>query len=386
MNEYKQNKISNSDEQPSRSRRNLKALLSAALAIPGLGLEKHVAAQSPPEAPIVRIRYADYRERQSGKEDRMDVYTPMVSLETPLGENDELQASYTYDSMSGASPYYLDVLSGASGSKIRDNRNAGDAKFTHYFEQFSLGIGGQVSDEDDYFSRGGLVDARIWTPDKNTTFSLGFSYDSDDISSSNDPTFGAHRSTQGYFVGVTQNLTPNSALQSNLGYTNARGYQSDPYKSYDNRPRSRGAWSWLSRYVLFFPEWESALHVDYRFFIDTWGIKSHTLELAWYQPLGSAWMFRPSVRYYSQDSAQFYTGSYPPPDLESNYSADQRLGAFGSFAAGVKLIRDLGKGFSADISFEAMLQKLDLRLGGRSEPELKDFYAGFLSVGVTKKF
>jgi hypothetical protein len=364
----------------------MNALLSAALALPGLGLANDAAAQTPPEAPTVRIRYSNYQEYQAGKENRMKIHAPMAMLDTPIGENNRLEATYVFDGMSGASPYYLDSLSGASGTGIHDTRRAGDMKFTHYFKHFSVGLGGRVSDEEDYLSRGGLVDARVWTPDKNTTFSLGFSFDSDDISSTQSPDFGDDRRSQGYLFGITQILTPNSALQSNLTFSHGRGYHSDPYKPFDNRPRSREGWSWLSRYILYFPEMESSLHADYRFFIDSWGIKSHMLEVAWYQPFGTAWMFRPSVRYYTQSAAQFFQDSYPPQEFGDLYSADQRMGDFGSIGAGLKLIRELGRGFSADIAFEAFLQKPELKLGGDGYDNIKDFYAGFLSVGLSKKF
>lgn len=366
--------------------RSLRALASAALAIPGLALSSPAQAQTMPDGATVRLQYSGYRDYQEGRENRMRIQAPMVSVETPISDRDVLEASYTFDALSGASPVYLSTLSGASGRGIEDRRRAGDFKFTHQFERCSVGAGMRASDEDDYFSRGAVVDAKTWTPDKNTTFALGFSYDSDDISSSNQPDFGDRKRSQSYFFGVTQVLNPNSIVQSNLGYTNSRGYQADPYKNFDNRPRSRGGWSWLSRYNLYFPEWESSLHADYRFFVDTWGIKSHMLEVAWYQPLGSKWLVRPSIRYYSQSSAQFFDDRYPPDDTAAFYSADQRMGDFGSLGAGLKLIRDLGRGFSADIAFEAFVQKSAFKIGGKSEAEVEDFYAGFFSVGLAKKF
>lgn len=364
----------------------LAALMSAALAIPGLGLPRAGSAETPPDQPIVRFRYANYRDYQEGRERRMRVHAPMLSLETPLGDRNYIETSFTYDSMSGASPYYLSTLTGASEVGIRDTRRAGDLKFTRVFERFSVGVGGRVSDEDDYLSRGFVTDARVWTPDKNTTFALGFASDNDDISSTLQSDFNDDRRTQSYFFGVTQIINPVSLVQSNIGYTHARGYQSDPYKTLDNRPRSRGMWAWLTRYNLFFRELESSLHADYRFFIDTWGIKSHMLEVAWYQPVGTAWMIRPHVRYYSQSGAEFFEGDFPPLNSERFYSADHRMGDFGSLGAGVKLIRDLGKGFSADISFESFLQKPSFKLGGSSVSEIEDFYAAFFSLGVAKKF
>lgn len=359
----------------------LKSLLSAAMAIPGLGVAAD--AQTLPDAPIIRIRYSDYQDYQSGKERRMRVLAPMASLQMPLGEGNTLDAGFTYDSTSGASPFYVDTLSSAS---IRDQRRAGNLKFTHNFENFSLAGGGRVSSEDDFLSRGGLLESKIWTPDKNTTFTLGFSYDKDDLASSMNEEFGARRRTQGYLFGITQVINANSIYQANINYGHSEGYQSDPYKSLDNRPHNRDTWSLMNRYNLYFPEYEASLHADYRFFIDSWGIKSHMLEVAWYQPFGGAWMVRPSVRYYTQCAAQFYDSNFPPENFDQQYSADQRMGNFGSIGGGLKLIRELGRGFSADISFESFLQKPGYALGSDQDNDVKDFYATFFSIGVAKKF
>lgn len=369
-----------------RKKRGLNALLAAALAVPGLGISPEASAQTPPEAPTIRLRYSGYKDTQSGDQHRITIKSPSVMIQAPLGAKDVLEASYTYDSVSGASPYYLSTVSGASGIGIRDNRRAADFKYTHIFERLSIGVGATVSDEDDYFSRSALADCRIWTPDKNTTFALGFSYDLDEISSSQDATFKDHRRAQGYLFGVTQVLSPNSIVQSNLSYAHGRGYHSDPYKPLDNRPRSRDGWAWLTRFNHYFEEYEASLHVDYRFNLDSWGVSAHMLEVAWYQPLGTKWLVRPSVRYYSQGGANFFSGDFPPSKEGEIFTADQRLGDFGSLGGGLKLIRDLGRGFSADVSFEAFTQKTGLKLGGSTRSAVEDFYGTFFSVGVAKAF
>ena len=41
----------------------------------------------------------------------------------------------------------------------------------------------------------------------------------------------------------------------------------------------------ILRYVGYVQPLDAALHADYRFFHDDWGIDAHTLKLSWYQPL-----------------------------------------------------------------------------------------------------
>jgi hypothetical protein len=54
---------------------------------------------------------------------------------------------WVYDQMSGASPLYFNVLSGAS---IGDYRTAGDVKVTKYFGNAAVSVGGFVSSEQDF--------------------------------------------------------------------------------------------------------------------------------------------------------------------------------------------------------------------------------------------
>ncbi|HET8707829.1 MAG TPA: DUF3570 domain-containing protein, partial [Pseudomonadales bacterium] len=60
-------------------------------------------------------------------------------------------------------------------------------------------------------------------------------------------------------------------------------------------------------YVQHIAATDAALHFNYRYFHDNWGIASHTLESTWIQPFGKRWTIAPKIRYYSQTAADFYT-------------------------------------------------------------------------------
>jgi len=370
----------------SRRRAKLSALMGAALAIPGLGLE----AQNIAPAPIIRFKYGEYRDRQSANrtgDDRMRVHAPMMQFRTPLGESTDFEGTLMYESMSGASPLYLSSLSGASGLGIHDGRRTGDFKFTKYLDQFSFGIGGSISNEDDYDSKGIVSDFRYWTEDKNTVFAFGVGLDSDDITSSNDRLLQEERTTANYLIGITQNLDSLSAMQMNLTYSSADGYLSDPYKTFDNRPRSRESLAWLTRYVRYIEELDSSVHLDYRFFRDTFDIVAHTFEAAYYQPLGRGWMIRPSIRYYFQGKADFFrNGRFPSEQPEGFFSADQRLSRFGEWGGGIKLIKELSETLSVDLSVQTFHQRSGFHPGSKGSQNIEPFTGYFAIFGITKKF
>ena len=369
-----------------RKRKKLRALLTAALAIPGLGLSAVSHAQSIPDAPQIWVQYGNYRDFQAQKEARMRVNEPMLLYDVPVEQKADFQGSFVVDTMSGASPFYFSTLSGASGVGIHDSRYAADGKVTRYFDNFSFGIGGTVSKENDYFSRGIVIDARVWTPDKNTVVSFGVNPQGDHVTSTNDPMLDEVREDQSYLLGVTQVLDQNSIGQSNVTYEHNGGYLSDPYKIFDNRPENRDRYAWLNRYVQYIPWAEASFHADYRLYFDSWGVTSHTIALAWYQPVGAGWMVRPDIRYYTQSRAEFFDNVYPPQTQGMLYTADQRLGDFGGITTGLKITKDIGHGVTLDGIFEVMDQRPNFKLGGHESSPIDAFYAMWFVFGLTKTF
>lgn len=363
---------------------NFKRLASLALTIPGLSVVKDVAAQSGPEKPELRLQYGFYQDYQRHLERRIDVNAPSIWFRAPLSQSSQLEGGVQMDSVTGASPYYLDALSGASGIGVNDLRRSADLKYTHYFDRVSVAAGGSISVEDDYASRGGNGEVKWWTADKNTTLTFGFGGHADNIKSTNYANLDEFRGTYDYLLGITQNINKRSFIQSNLAGAFSDGFHSDQYKYGDNRPRSREQYAWLNRYRLFFPESGNSLHVDYRFAFDSWSIDSHTVDVAWYHPIGS-WIVRPRIRYYTQDKAFFYSSDYPPETWgEHFYSTDFRLAEFGSLTTGVQFIKELSDGVSWDFSFDFMQQRTDLRF---HRSDLVDpIYAYYIVTGITKKF
>lgn len=134
-------------------------------------------------------------------------------------------------------------------------------------------------------------------------------------------------------IGLTQVLDRSSFLAAGLGYTHSSGYLANPYKvvevgfidpdqqffappdtlyvTYNAllevRPDVRKQGTFDLSYVRHIESTNAAAHLSYRYFQDDWGIRSHTLEAQWVQPLARGWTVSPRLRYYSQDAADFYT-------------------------------------------------------------------------------
>lgn len=362
------------------------ALLAAALALPGV-MPASVLAQTAPDQGLIALKYVDYRDWQPGG-DRIHVHSPSLYLLKPISDSLAAEGSLVYDGISGASPLHHNTLSGASGKGgVTDYRTAGDVKLTQYLDHAAIGVGAAISSERDYLSRAVSLDARVSSDDRNRTYAFGVGGASDDINSTNGVAEGKHKRTVEMLVGVTQALSAEAIVQSNLTWSTGHGYYADPYKTIDVRPNSRRVLAWLTRYNQHLGRFDATLSLSYRYVRDSFGSNSHTVEAAWHQPLSGGWSIRPGLRYYTQAAADFY---FDPPfpqgfSFGNPYTADTRLSAFGALTPGVAIAKLLPDGWQVDLKLEFYRQRADWRLGGGS-PGVEPLSARWIQTGVSKAF
>ncbi len=343
-----------------------------------------VHAQSAPDKGIFELQYLSYRDWQPGR-NRMTVDAPAFYALIPVNDTLVVEGGLVYDAMSGASPLYFNVLSGAS---IGDYRTAGDVKVTKYFGDYAVSGGAFVSSEQDFLSRGGSVQVQIFSEDRNRTWTLGMAGTNDWINATNGVAPESRRNALEFVVGVTQALSANSIVQSNLTYYTGHGYYSDPYKPVDTRPTTRQTFAWLTRYNQYFAEPDATLKLGYRLLFDSFGSTSNMFEVAWVQALPWGFTLTPGLRYYTQSAADFY---FNPPFLKGykegqDYSADTRLAAFGALTAGVIIGKVLPDGWSIALRADMYRQDPDWRLGGEGSPGIQTFSARWFQVNLTKAF
>jgi hypothetical protein len=353
--------------------------------------------------------------------------------------------------VSGASGKAAHTGSGASpcNASICDERNAVTGGLTYFGGSTATSVGGGYSNENDYTSRYMNANLSVDFNKKLTTLNIGGSVAFDE----NHPTpFGGngirnldcgarcHKTSQQYLLGLTQIIDKNSLLQSNMSFAYNQGYLSDPYKlatfyapdsryipdpnqagnyvqidpnnpgnvligqnasslpvlesaANDRRPREKFQWAWLTQYVRHFEQFNSAaLHVDYRFTTDSWGISSHTNEISWHQPIADGWQLIPRFRYYSQTQADFYNAVFSGQASDYTvYSSDYRLAGFGALSGGLKLAKTFAglkplQDLKLQIGAEYYDHKASYQLGGNNSGAFADFSYYLITAAFNLKF
>lgn len=373
----------------------LGALMRAALALPILALAPRAGAAVVGE---MGASILGYKERSL-----MKATEPILFGHAVIDDVWEVEAGAVADILTGASPQFVTNINGQpmqvlTGASVRERRHAGDAKVGRRFGDLTLSASAAVSNEHDYRSRAGGLEARKDLNDKNTTLTLGYGRSDDHVGSSIDPKLDEPRTTDQYLVGITQILSPVALVQSSLAYSNGRGWYNDPYKFTltfypdrtlpallpDLRPGHRRSWAWLTRYRRHFAARRGTLQADYRYFQDDWGIRAHTLEVAWEQQLDERWSLRPALRYYAQSAADFYSPVIPRPAPRFQ-SSDQRLAAFGGLSPSLRatlrldsVIVEGALGYVHDAS--------SLRIGGPGSSAFATLRAVYGILSVTYPF
>lgn len=365
-------------------------VVCAALALPGTGA---LAADVPTESEVA-FRYLGYQDWQPGLK-RVRAESPSLRVAAPVGERWFFAAGATLDSVSGASPRYHAAIS--SASRMQDRRQASDVKITRYEGRTTLSFGAAGSCEHDFQSRAVSAEGRWSSEDNNRSWHAGLGYTRDRISSSDDPDLDAARRTWELSAGVTQAWSTVDLVQASLGLADAIGHHSDPYKRLDQRPDRRLQRSVLLRWNHHAEAWRSTLRTSYRYYRDSFGIRSHTVTAEWVQPMGARLQLTPSVRGYTQSAAWFYydpvysfVGAPFPPgyltDPPRHLSPDARLAGFGALTLGLRLALQLPEGWSTDLKLEHYQQRGSWRVGGSGSPGLAPLRARFLQFGLARRF
>ena len=326
---------------------------------------------------VTAYKYQDYQE--SGG--RIKVQAHYGLIEQTLGVEARIKITAVQDTISGATPTGepADPVTGLVPlSQMHDRRKAWTADFSRQFGNVNVSVGAANSRESDYVSTGFSLNTLTDLNNKNTTLLAGISGTNDDVKVFYQPARASKR-TLDLIVGVTQLLDENTSLVLNASYGSASGYLSDPYKLIrkntellpglflpltfaENRPDSREKWIGYASINHSAAQLKGAVEASYRLYHDTFGVTSHTLAAAWLQRLGDEVILSPSVRYYTQDAADFYRvsldGTAITPGTKPNpagpfYSADYRLAALDSWTWGVKLVWTPKPAFQADIAWES---------------------------------
>jgi hypothetical protein len=341
----------------------LTALTAAAMALPGIQAN---AAQVADEFDF-GYRFYTYEEDQiseqnavGGPLDRYDIDVNQFNLIAPLSDKFQLGVNYQNERLSGASPWFTllndegEAIQVLSGPTIEDERT--DGALTLGFANGRHGASFTVarSVEDDYDSTSFAAEYSIESKSKLATYSISGDVSNDDVTPvdielfDTRPQTAQSRRSNSVLASYSQILSKSSLVKFGVGFSRKTGFLSDPYKAVflnfqlqsDVRPESRNARTVSAQFRHFSDAASGALHVDYRFYDDSWDIRSNTLDLAWYQNLGAGFQLIPSIRVYDQTEAFFYEPFYEVAREDGLQSTDYRLSEYGAITYGLKATKD----------------------------------------------
>lgn len=343
------------------------------------------AADEPWRVDVGAMRYSE--------KNRIKVSELNFRAKRQLGEEDFVSLRADYDSVSGASPTgaaKIQTTTSASGgaplATFKAARAAVGADWdTSLSPETRLSLAGDHSSQKSYSSAGfGGSVARDFNQ-RNTTLVFGASYSVDTIKPVNGirtelkttnaaiiRAVSEEKSQIDLQLGVTQVLSREALVQLNYVRGNASGYMTNPYKIIsevdpvtgvntngiartEKRPDKRGSNALYAQLNYAFNP--GVLYSSYRYFQDDWGIKAHTVDLKYRQPVTERLYVQPNIRLYTQSAADFYRSMLYTTEITPAYaSADYRLAKMHSNSAGVKLGYKPISGGEFTVRVEAMRQ------------------------------
>jgi Protein of unknown function (DUF3570) len=259
-----------------------------------------------------------------------------------------------FDKVSLAAGYYVDAVSNASidvvttASKYSETRQQLDLGLDYAVRDSLIHLSGSQSTEPDYEADTTGIDVSQEVFGGMTTIALGYTEGHDRVGQKGLPGFFDHATHWQYRLGVTQILSPRWLATANVEAIADEGYLGSPYRVArvfgaavpENVPRTRSSRAMKFRTTGDVSDWftgwgagqRHAVHAEYRYYWDNWGIKAHTVEGGYSRYFGDAWLADSWLRFNRQSAALFYSDN---AEAESLYiTRNRQLGAFNSWSLG----------------------------------------------------
>lgn len=326
--------------------------------------------------------------------DQTTVISPHASVGTRFNEDrTQVDVGYTADIWTSAS---IDIRTAAT-KPVTEQRDQLDLGASHELGDITLGTAYYFSTETDYDAHGGALFAVQGLANGAFTLEERISVGHHFIGRSGDPHFERNQTTLGLRLAATQIVDANTLVQGVYEVQHAEGYQSSPYRFVgmggdgqcggsatfclpEAHPelRTRHAVGAQARRAM---SDDSSVGLGYRFYIDDWGIASHTAisQIAWLPAEDQILTLR--YRFYQQEAANFYRPVYPEPGANVRYvTSDKELSPLFS--------NRLALGYQAHFDVGEVGLDLALAVGATvftyaSFPGLSDVYAGDATVALT---
>jgi len=299
----------------------------------------------------------------------VQVYSPTFALYKKLGSQWLLGVKMRIDAVTAASirngsdANHVDAVTAASSkdSIADDIRYAPTAMLTYDDGENSLTFGAYYSTEIDYTGKAVFLNYVKQLNEQNTALGIGISQSFDKW----EPVFARelpkdNRDETKIDFSVNQLITPEFSMQAVYSYMYSAGFLSSPYHfalqddiaKYENYPDTRTGHAFALKGVSLLSQ-DNAMNFSYRYYMDDWDIKSHTLNLELLHDFSHNVTSGLRLRYYTQTASNFIKpiGSYTLND--KYYAIDYRMSAFDSYTIGVPFIYRMknGKKLTASIDY-----------------------------------
>jgi hypothetical protein len=268
---------------------------------------------------------------------------PSLLVRKKFAEKYAVNASYYVDMVSSAS---IDVITTASPYK--EERTQYGVGFEYLRGKVTYAASFSDSSENDYNADTASLSISQDMFGDLTTVSLFFTRGWDDVSRRGDDTFSDQVDRRIYGVDVSQIATKNLILGLSFETITEEGFLNNPYRqvrfvdpdaalgySYEKEryPRTRTGNALALRARWYLP-YRAAIEGDYRFYTDTWDIRGQTAEVSYIHPLDDEWTFDVHYRFYTQNSAEFYSDLFPRQNFQNFLARDKELAAMTSSTLG----------------------------------------------------
>ena len=250
------------------------------------------------------------------------------------------KADYYVDSISAAS---IDVVT--SASPYNEKRTEVGMGFDWLYADALMGVSYTHSDESDYQSDTYGINVAQEVFGGMTTIGMGY-YHGDDVVERVDTDFEDSIDRDGFRIGVNQVLTPRVVATLDYEAVLEEGFLNNPYRSArvqgaqvpEVYPGTRTSQTFAASGLASVSP-DMSVHGGYRYFTDTWDIRSHTFEAGASRHITPTLLADLNLRYYTQDGASFYSDNF---EQEYNYMArDKELSTFDSWSIGGRLTWNL---------------------------------------------
>ncbi len=306
----------------------------------------------------------------------VEIDGPSLLVRKQAGKNTSFVANYYVDMVSSAS---IDVVTTAS--PYTEERTQWSLGMDYLRGNTTMSFGYTSSVESDF-------DAKTYSFSVNqdmfgdlTTLTLTYALGDDTVSRADDATFERFNDRQHYGIGLTQIVTRNLIASLNFETITDEGYLNNPYRSvryldsgspigYSYEPelypntRTSNAVGLRAKYFL---PYRAAIEGEYRYFTDTWDIRSHTASIGYVHPMGP-WTLHAKIRFHDQTSAHFFRDLFARSEATNFRGRDKELSALRSntlkLAATYEFLNDPdGWGFlkkgSATLSLDRLMVEYD---------------------------